>query len=88
MVQLFLHIINSTVFYLNIHLTEDEYLRTIVDIYIYIYIYKYVCTGVANCLCAHESFILIYNMLVTSQSIADDVTMTKQLWHDHGNSDI
>ena len=28
------------------------------------------------------------NVLMTSQSIADDVTMTRQLWHDHVKSDI
>ena len=30
----------------------------------------------------------VYVSLMTSQSIADDVTMTRQLWRDHVNSDI
>ena len=30
----------------------------------------------------------IYIMLMTSQSIVDDVTITRQLWRDHVNSDI
>ena len=31
---------------------------------------------------------LVFILLMTSQSIADDVTMTRQLWHDHVNNDI
>ena len=30
----------------------------------------------------------VFVLLMTSQSIADDVTMTRQLWRDHANSDI
>ena len=30
----------------------------------------------------------VYILLMTSQSIADDVTMTRQLWRDHVNGDI
>ena len=30
----------------------------------------------------------VFVLLVTSQSIADDVTMTRQLWRDHVNNDI
>ena len=30
----------------------------------------------------------VYVQLVTSQSITDDVTMTRQLWHEHANGDI
>ena len=30
----------------------------------------------------------VFDLLMTSQSIADDVTMTRQLWRDHMNSDI
>ena len=29
-----------------------------------------------------------YNLLMMSQSIADDLTMARQLWRDHVNSDI
>ena len=28
----------------------------------------------------------VFDLLMTSQSIADDVTMTTQLWHNHVNS--
>ena len=31
---------------------------------------------------------LVFILPMTSQSIANDVTMTRQLWHDHVNSDI
>ena len=31
---------------------------------------------------------LIFILLIMSQSIADDATMTRQLWHDHVNTDI
>ena len=31
---------------------------------------------------------LVFILLMTSQSISDDVTITKQLWFDHVNSDI
>ena len=30
----------------------------------------------------------IFILLMTSQSIADDITMTRQLWRAHVNSDI
>ena len=30
----------------------------------------------------------VFILLVTSQSIADDVIMTTQLWRDHVNNDI
>ena len=30
----------------------------------------------------------LYVLLMTSQSITDDATMTRQLWRDHVNSDI
>ena len=30
----------------------------------------------------------VYILLMMSQLIADDVTMTRQLWHDHLSSDI
>ena len=30
----------------------------------------------------------VFDLLMTSQSIVDDVTMTRQLWRDHMNSDI
>ena len=30
----------------------------------------------------------VFVLLMRSQSIADDVTMTRQLWRDHMNSDI
>ena len=30
----------------------------------------------------------VFRLLMTSQSIADDVTMTRQLWRGHVNSDI
>ena len=30
----------------------------------------------------------VYILLMTSQSIVDDFTMTRQLWHDHVNNDI
>ena len=31
---------------------------------------------------------LVFVLLMMSQSIADDITMTRQLWCDHVNSDI
>ena len=30
----------------------------------------------------------VFDLLITSQSIADDVTMARQLWRDHVNNDI
>ena len=30
----------------------------------------------------------VYILLMTSQSIADDVTLSRQLWRDHANNDI
>ena len=30
----------------------------------------------------------VYNLLMTSKSIAGDVTMARQLWRDHVNNDI
>ena len=61
------------------------------------------CTRLANCLGAYERFILVFvNTKITlewakkldhilqmmSQSIADDVTITRKFWREHVKSDI